>query len=140
MKKSHKSRKAFTLAELMVAIAVSAVLLAAIAATLIFVLRTTQTAEDAANMTFKARTVREYILSEDVVDTITVDDEFIYSEEEKTLTDITRDKVVVSDAQYMNVAFSKDEEEKFILCTIEYKTHRDSENTEKITFVVKQIE
>ena len=139
MKKSHKSRKAFTLAELLVAVAVSAILLAAVAATLIFVLRSTDKAEDAANMTYKARTVRDYILSEDVVDEITKDDVFEYSQEERTLKDVERDKIIVSEALYMKVTFIVDED-NFLVCTIEYKTNKDSEQNDKLTFVVKKLE
>ena len=138
--KKTKSRKAFTLVELLVAISVATVLIAAVAATLIFVIRTTKRADEAAEMTFKVRTVREYILSEDVVDSITVGDEFIYSEEDRTLYDVTRDnKAVVSDALYMNVMFSKDEDEMFLICEINYKPYSKSDEMEQITFVVKQI-
>lgn len=138
--KKTKSRKAFTLVELLVAISVATVLIAAVAATLIFVIRTTKRADEAAEMTFKVRTVREYILSEDVVDSITIGDEFIYSEEDRTLYDVTRDnKAVVSDALYMNVMFSKDEDEMFLICEINYKPYSKSDEMEQITFVVKQI-
>ena len=138
--KKIKSRKAFTLVELLVAISVATVLIAAVAATLIFVIRTTKRADEAAEMTFKVRTVREYILSEDVVDSITIGDEFIYSEEDSTLYDVTRDnKAVVSDALYMNVMFSKDEDEMFLICEINYKPYSKSDEMEQITFVVKQI-
>ena len=138
--KKTKSRKAFTLVELLVAISVATVLIAAVAATLIFVIRTTKRADEAAEMTFKVRTVREYILSEDVVDSITIGDEFIYSEEDSTLYDVTRDnKAVVSDALYMNVMFSKDEDEMFLICEINYKPYSKSDEMEQITFVVKQI-
>ena len=133
-----KSRKAYTLVELLVAIAIATIVIAATAATLAFVIQSTAKAEESASMNFKARTIRDSILSDGVIDSINTSEEFVYDEEKNEVFDTRRDKTVVREALYTEVIFA--EEDDFIVCTIKYKPYKKSTEMETISFVVKQIE
>lgn len=132
-----KKRKAFTLVELLVTIAVSAIFMVSIGTAFYFAVVLNDNTLENASMSYKVRTVREYILAnkEDKDDSWS----FIYDEEERTLTDVTGSKVVVKDAAYIGVNFDLNED-NFLECTITYKLNAKKVNTEDLTFVVRYID
>ena len=134
-----KKRKAFTLVELLVALAISSVLVLTIGASLYFVLKSSNNVQDSADMNYKARTVREYICSDTICPDITTTYEFAYDAERKALKDVEKNRDVVTGALFMKVTFTVNED-GFIVCEIEYKENESKETNEKLTFVVKKAE
>ena len=132
-----KKRKAFTLVELLVAIAISSVLVLTIGASLFFVLKSSNNAQSSADMNYKARTVREYICSDTVKPDITTAYEFVYDAEKQTLRDVEKDKDVVTGALFMKVTFTQ-KEDGFIWCEIEYKENESKDTNDKLNFAVKK--
>ena len=132
-----KKRKAFTLVELLVAIAISSVLVLTIGASLFFVLRSSNNVQSSADMNYKARTVRDYICSDTVKPDITTAYEFSYDAERQALKDVAKDKEVVSGALFMKVTFTQ-KEDGFIWCEIEYKENEGKDKNDKLNFAVKK--
>jgi len=134
-----RKRKAFTLVELLVAMAISSVLIATVAVSLFFVLKTSNNVQDSADMNYKARTVRDYILSDTILPNITTTYEFSYDNNAKALKDVAKNKVVVSGALFMKVTFTENGD-GFIVCDIEYKANESKETSDMLSFVVKKAE
>lgn len=134
-----RKRKAFTLVELLVAIAISSVLIATVAVSLFFVLKTSNNVQDSADMNYKARTVRDYILSDAIRPDITTSYDFSYDANTQALKDVAKNKVVVSGALFMKVTFTENGD-GFIVCDIEFKANESKETNDMLSFVVKKAE
>ena len=132
-------KKAFTLVELMVAMAVTIVLFAAVAVAYYFITASNKVALESSAMNVKVRTVREYVLSDDIKGGINENYSIVYNEDTKTLVDEETGREIVSDSAYINVSFSKNEED-FIVCEIEYKETTNRKDLETLTFIVKKSE
>ncbi len=133
-----KKRKAFTLVELLVAIAISSVLVLTIGASLFFVLKSSNNVQNSADMNYKARTVRDYICSDTIRPDITTAYEFSYDAEKQSLKDVVKNKEIVSGALFMKVTFTQ-KEDGFIWCEIEYKENESKETNDKLNFAVRKV-
>lgn len=133
-----KKRRAFTLVELLVAIAISSVLVLTIGASLFFVLKSSNNVQNSADMNYKARTVRDYICSDTIRPDITTAYEFSYDAEKQSLKDVVKNKEIVSGALFMKVTFSQ-KEDGFIWCEIEYKENESKETNDKLNFAVRKV-
>ena len=130
-----RKRKAFTLIEVLVTTAIAAVLTVAVGTAFYFVVVLNENTLENSSMTYKARTVREYILN------IAEDHVFEYDEEDRILYDSTDSKVVISDSSYIAVDFTldttSDVAHEILNCTITYKLNDRKTTTETLDFVVK---
>ena len=128
-----KKKKAFTLVELIVAMAVTLILFASIGLAFYFVVASNNNALESSAMNIKVRTVREYVLANK--EDIDVNYELQYNEETKALTDVHTGKEIISDSEYIKVTFL--EENSALVCNIEYKETTTRKDLEKLSFVVK---
>ncbi len=128
-----KKKKAFTLVELIVAMAVTLILFASIGLAFYFVVASNNNALESSAMNIKVRTVREYVLANK--EDIDVNYELQYNEETKALTDVQTGKEIISDSEYIKVTFL--EENSALVCHIEYKEPTTRKDLEKLSFVVK---
>ena len=128
-----KKKKAFTLVELIVAMAVTLILFASIGLAFYFVVASNNNALESSAMNIKVRTVREYVLANK--EDIDVNYELQYNEETKALTDVQTGKEIISDSEYIKVTFL--EENSALVCNIEYKETTTRKDLERLSFVVK---
>lgn len=133
-----KIRKAFTLLELMVVIGVTAIVLACVGASLLFVVEVNETATTSTSLLYKLTTLKDYILDNQIVD-----GSFNYNQDSRVLSyqkvgEEPIDLIVDIDTVSVDIT-TKDIDEvsgpDFYYCTI---TYLDSGNTKTIEFVVKE--
>lgn len=134
-----KKRKAFTLVEILVTIAVSAILMVSVGTAFYFVVILNENTIENSSMAYKVRAVRQYILANKDSVGDTYDDDIIYVEDARSLVDYnpSEDKVIISDSAYVNVDIYT--EDGFLKCTITYKLNSRKSTTEELNFVVKKL-
>jgi len=132
-------RKAFTLVEILVTIAVSAILMVSVGTAFYFVVILNENTIENSSMAYKVRAVRQYIIANKDSIGDTYDDNIIYVEDARSLVDYNpiEDKVIINDSAYVNVDIYTDN--GFLKCTITYKLNSRKSTTDELNFVVRKL-
>ena len=138
-----KTRKSFTLVEILVTITCATIVLAALVSSIVFVNRMNKTALSSSSTSFKIASIEDFIRSKSNELDENSDDRFIYKDNEKSLyyDDGVEEKLLFDKMDTINVQFvreTKTDNESSIDYVVVYLNYIEKNANKVFSFVLKK--